>query len=193
MVLNHPISTVGWWARLFGGNTAATIDNTIESDIVNIWLNIAVLLWYLASNLNRLSERNIAIMIDCQALMGKSKAKCPMHGCVQHIFVWAKNKNTGKIEERDVSLCYYHYKALIDDRVQPITKICGLAGVSDEEFENWKSQHQKKHEHIFDGKGDLNQWGPNPQFTKSSLGFDSKGGDDSTDISQLERMMSTSV
>lgn len=116
-----------------------------------------------------------------------------MRDCVQHIFVRVKNKNTGKIEELDVSLCYNHYKALLDDRVQPITKIYGLYGVSEEDFENWKSQHQKKHEHIFDGKGDLNQWGPNPQFTNSSLGFDSKGGDDSTDISQLERMMSTSV
>lgn len=185
--------TVGWWVRLFGGNTVATIDNTIESDIVNIWLNIAVLLWCLASNLNRLSERNIVIMADCQALIGDSKVKCPMRGCVQHISVWAKNKNTGRIEERDVSLCYYHHKALLNDNVQPITKICGLVGVSDEEFENWKSQNQKKHESIFDGKGDLNQWGPNPQFTNSGLGVNSKSEDDSIDISQLERMMSTSV
>lgn len=189
MVLNHPISTVGWWARLFGGNTAATIDNTIESDIVNIWLDIAVLLRCLASKFNRLSERNIAIMAECQALIGESKAKCPRRDCVQHIFVRVKNKNTGKIEELDVSLCYNHYKALLDDRVQPITKIYGLYGVSEEDFENWKLQHQERHEYIFDGKGDLNQWGPNPQFTNSSLGIDSKGGDDSLEASLLKMIM----
>ena len=133
-------------------------------------------------------------MAECQALISESEdVKCPIRNCVWHIVVDVIDKNTGEIKKLNVSLCYNHYKALHDDNVQPITKIYGLVGVSNEELENWKSQNQKRHESAFDGKGDLNQWGPNPQFTNSSLGIDSNGGDNSIDISQIEGMMNISV